>query len=151
MEKDHQEKHIVNHFEAGSNCQVFTAPVSGCVFAMPGSTVIQKADSPKPVTDEKQADVAMLVECVGQVRDYFWSKSALAIVFCVCRDCFNYPSNMRQFERDFQCPEGLLANAFRNNPYMRLRIDKWAQNGAKDRVLRLLEAYKNAVMERLNQ
>ena len=34
---------------------------------------------------------------------------------------------------------------------MRLRIDKWAQNGAKDRVLRLLEAYKNAVMERLNQ
>ena len=27
-------------------------------------------------------------------------------------------------------------------------IDKWAQNGAKDRVLRLVEAYKKAVAER---
>lgn len=35
------EKTVVNHFEAGSNCQVFNGPVTGCVFAMPGSTVSQ--------------------------------------------------------------------------------------------------------------
>ena len=34
---------MVNHFEAGSNCQVFNGPVSGCVFAMPGSSVTQAA------------------------------------------------------------------------------------------------------------
>ena len=42
MEED-KNKNVVNHFEAGSNCQVFNAPVSGCVFAMPGSTVTQHA------------------------------------------------------------------------------------------------------------
>ena len=38
MEKDGK-KSVVNHFEAGANCQVFNGSVSGCVFAMPGSTV----------------------------------------------------------------------------------------------------------------
>ena len=32
---------IVNHFEPGSNPQVFNGPISGCVFAMPGATVNQ--------------------------------------------------------------------------------------------------------------
>ena len=32
-------KSLVNHFEAGSNCQVFNGNNIGCVFAMPGSTV----------------------------------------------------------------------------------------------------------------
>ena len=41
MERD-CEKNVVNHFEAGSNCQVFNGRISGCVFAMPGSTVTQQ-------------------------------------------------------------------------------------------------------------
>ena len=41
MEKDGK-KSVVNHFEAGANCQVFNGSVSGCVFAMPGSTVTQQ-------------------------------------------------------------------------------------------------------------
>jgi hypothetical protein len=40
MKKD-KEKHIENHFAEGSNCQVFNGDISGCVFAMPGSTVTQ--------------------------------------------------------------------------------------------------------------
>ena len=52
---------------------------------------------------------------------------------------------MSQFERDFQCSEGLLSNAFRNNPYMRLNVSKWEQNGVKARVMRLVDAYKEAV------
>lgn len=39
------EKTVVNHFEAGSNCQVFNGSISGCVFAMPGSNVTQVAGS----------------------------------------------------------------------------------------------------------
>ena len=42
---------IHNQFESGSNCQVFNAPISGCVFAMPGSNVTQEAGKP---TEEKE-------------------------------------------------------------------------------------------------
>ena len=92
--------------------------------------------------------MAMLLACVESVRQYFWKDSALAVIFCTCRDCYGYVNNMSQFEREFHCQEGLLSNTFRNNPYMRLHVDKWEQNGAKQRVLRLVEAYKKAVEER---
>ena len=53
------------------------------------------------------------------------------------------------------CPwcdkEGLVSNTFRNNPYMRLHVDKWKENGAKERVLRLVEAYENAIQKRLSE
>ena len=147
MEKNSQ-KNVVNHFEAGSNCQVFNGTVTGCTFAMPGSTVTQQAAAPLALGDE-QIEVSMLVACVAEVREYFWGDSAMAVIFCTCRDCYDYANNMAQFERDFGCQEGLLSNTFRNNPYMRLHVDKWAQSGAKDRTLRLMDAYKMAVDERL--
>ena len=90
-------------------------------------------------------EVEMLVESVDAVREYFWGDSSMAVIFGVCRDCFKYTDNMSQFERDFVCSEGLISSTMRNNPYMRLHVDKWAQNGAKQRVLKLMDAYKNAV------
>ena len=54
MEED-RNKNVVNHFEAGSNCQVFNGPVSGCVFAMPGSTVTQNAPQPVRNLPEEQS------------------------------------------------------------------------------------------------
>ena len=42
MMEEEKNTRVINHFEAGSNCQVFNAPVSGCVFAMPGSNVTQQ-------------------------------------------------------------------------------------------------------------
>lgn len=150
MEKDNQ-KNVVNNFEPGSNCQVFNGNIRGCVFAMPGATVNQhvpEPQAPDAPQDDEQPDVATLATCVDSVRQYFWGDSALAVIFCTCRDCYGYANNMRQFERDFHCQEGLLSNTFRNNPYMRLHVDKWAQQGAKQRVLQLMEAYKNAVEDR---
>ena len=150
MEKDNQ-KNVVNNFEPGSNCQVFNGNIRGCVFAMPGATVNQhvpETKAPDAPQDDEQPDVATLATCVDSVRQYFWGDSALAVIFCTCRDCYGYANNMRQFERDFHCQEGLLSNTFRNNPYMRLHVDKWAQQGAKQRVLQLMEAYKNAVEDR---
>lgn len=150
MEKDNQ-KNVVNNFEAGSNCQVFNGNIRGCVFAMPGATVNQhvpEPQTPDAPQDDEQPDVATLATCADSVRQYFWGDSALAVIFCTCRDCYGYANNMRQFERDFHCQEGLLSNTFRNNPYMRLHVDKWAQQGAKQRVLQLMEAYKNAVEDR---
>lgn len=44
MEED--KRSVVNHFETGSNCQVFNGNITGCVFAMPGSNVTQQAAQP---------------------------------------------------------------------------------------------------------
>ena len=98
---------------------------------------------------EEEADVDMLVACVQEVRDHFWGDCSMAVIFCVCRDSYGYADNMSQFERDFHCQAGVLSNAFRNNPYMRLNISKWEQNGAKKRALQLRDAYTNAVLGRL--
>lgn len=149
--EENSKKSVVNHFEAGSNCQVFNGNISGCVFAMPGSNVTQNPQTTIPTesTDDDQPEVSTLVACVAQVRAFFWGDSAMAVIFCVCRDCYGYVNNMSQFERDFHCQDGLLSNAFRNNSYMRLPVSKWGQNGVKTRVLRLVEAYRNVVGERL--
>ena len=40
-ERNREAREVHNHFEAGANCQVFNGPISGAVFAMPGSTVNQ--------------------------------------------------------------------------------------------------------------
>lgn len=47
MEEKKESKSVVNHFEAGSNCQVFNGNISGCVFAMPGANVTQQVP-PQP-------------------------------------------------------------------------------------------------------
>ena len=67
MEEKNQ-KSVVNHFEAGSNCQVFNGSITGCVFAMPGSTVTQQpAASPtqpagEPLQEESEAEESELPE-----------------------------------------------------------------------------------------
>lgn len=108
---------------------------------------VHVGDNGKTVVAESETmyEVKMLVESVDAVRDLFWGDSSMAVIFGVCRDCFKYTDNMSQFERDFVCSEGLISSTMRNNPYMRLHVDKWAQNGAKQRVLKLMDAYKNAV------
>ena len=53
--EENKDKNVVNHFEAGSNCQVFNGPVSGCVFAMPGSTVTQNTLQPVRDLPEEQS------------------------------------------------------------------------------------------------
>lgn len=101
----------------------------------------------EPGEQKRKVDTEVLAKGVDGVREYLWKDSAMAVIFCVCRDCYGYTDNMSQFERDFHCTEGLLSNTFRNNPYMRLNISKWEENGAKERVLRLVDAYKKAIDE----
>lgn len=56
--EENSKKSVVNHFEAGSNCQVFNGSISGCVFAMPGSNVTQNSTGMGPsetISDERPA------------------------------------------------------------------------------------------------
>ncbi|MBQ8463342.1 MAG: hypothetical protein IJ544_04410 [Prevotella sp.] len=150
---------IHNHFEAGSSAQVFNGRAAGRFrrrrenhentkdAAMPACTQGQQPQSPQSQQgpQPQQPTTALLVERVARVREYFWADSAMAVIFCACRDCYGYPDNMSRFEREFGCTEGLLSGTLRNNPYMRLPVGRWQQAGAKPRALRLLEAYRRAV------
>ena len=156
-----EKKSIVNNFAPGANYQVYNGNMSGCIFAMPGANVTQQVTNPPTREDEEEkkkaegqklpaADLATLRACAAQVREYFWSESAMTVIFCVCRDCFSYPDNMSQFEREFECRENLLSSTIYHNRYMRLHIDKWKQSGAKDRVLTLVDVYRRTVEKHLD-
>jgi len=68
MEED--KRSVVNHFETGSNCQVFNGNITGCVFAMPGSTVTQQAGQPMDSCGvENQPCTNELPAGDGQERD----------------------------------------------------------------------------------
>ena len=107
---------------------------------------------------ENKQDIApdVLSRAISEVQPFFWGISSYAVLFCVCRDCFNYPDNMSQFERElanlsylvnpkYLCSEGTISNTLKANPYMKLPVDKWEANGAKERVLILRDEFVKAV------
>lgn len=69
--EDNKQSGIVNHFETGATCQVFNGPISGCVFAMPGSSITQNPVQPSTEHDEKQQDVMDKLKPIffGQIED----------------------------------------------------------------------------------
>jgi hypothetical protein len=137
---------VVNHFEAGSNCQVFNGPVSGCVFAMPGSNVSQQNSPAASQIAGKVLDGERLVRALKECKPFIWGNAAYSIPFCVCRDLFHLPNNASLFERMLaeagcEIPDGTINNAMSRNPWMRLHAGKWQQQGVMERVLRLRDRF----------
>ena len=100
----------------------------------------------------------ILAQAISRVKNLFWGVSSNAVLFCVCRDEEYYPDNMSQFERElmnldypngmaYLCKEGTISNTFRTNQYMKLHIDKWESNGAKERVLILRDKFRATLNE----
>ena len=154
--EENSQKNVVNHFEAGSNCQVFNGNITGCTFAMPGSAVTQQC-APAAVDHTKTNETTeVLPEAVAAVQQYMWGASAYAVLFCEYRDHRNYPNNMAQFERDvdtiarqrhltYVCNAGTLSDAFRHNPYLEKHVDNWPANGVKTRSMHLLRKFQEAL------
>ena len=101
----------------------------------------READAAKGVSKEAMG------RAIRAVQGLFWGQSSYAVVFCVCRDYYGYPDNMSLFEREFDCAPGTISGTFRNNDYMKLPVSRWRDNGAKERVLVLAEAYQKAVSD----
>jgi hypothetical protein len=154
--EENRQKNVVNNFEAGSNCQVFNGNITGCTFAMPGSSVTQQC--PQTVVDhtETSEKAEVLADAVAAVQQYMWGASAYAVLFCEYRDHRNYPNNMAQFERDidaiarerhltYRCPAGTLSDAFRHNPYLEKHVDNWPVIGVKTRSQHLLRKFQEAL------
>ena len=74
-------KSVVNHFEAGANCQVFNGPITGCVFAMPGSTVTQQpvvqqgGGGEEAAGDDRQEEPTEQDDVVERLKPIFYNNA----------------------------------------------------------------------------
>lgn len=100
------------------------------------------------VTDLSDERLAMAVEAC---QSYFWAKSAWAVVFCVCRDCFGMADNVSAFEKRImglefgnrvkEYTKGTIHSALCNNDYLKKPVSKWTEG----RALALAKALKEAL------
>ena len=94
-----------------------------------------------------------LAQAVEACQSYFWAKSAWAVVFCVCRDCFGMTDNVSAFEKRImglefgnrvkEYTKGTIHSALCNNDYLKKPVSKWTEG----RALVLAKALKEALEE----
>ena len=94
-----------------------------------------------------------LAQAVEACQPYFWAKSAWAVVFCVCRDCFGMADNVSAFEKRImglefgnrvkEYTKGTIHSALCNNDYLKKPVSKWTEG----RALVLARALKEALEE----
>lgn len=125
-----------------------------------GTTIIKNGEEGNQnCRDYQKLSKESLAEVIIQAQQYFWGNSSYAVLFCLLRDFYRYPDNRTKYEKDMQglpyirkpeyvCTLGVVSSTFSDNPYMKLHIDKWEQNGAGERVLQLVEKLKIALDER---
>lgn len=132
------------------HAQVNVVVQSGAKVVYKEVTDTEKGKQSAQVTD------AQVANAIVQSQSLFWAQSAWAVVYCVCRDHLGMADNMTEFERyikslpftqklSYECPDGTIQSTLKNNTYMRYPIAKWAENGAKERVLLLAENLTHAL------
>ena len=94
----------------------------------------------------------LLGKAVGGVKEYIWGHAAYAVLFCVCRDEYGWKDNASYFERQLQLleiniPAGTLNAAISRNPYMRQPLGKWKTLGVMERVMVLVERFRECVTQ----
>lgn len=120
------------------------------IFEVAGDNHYHENERQEVTTDVTETQIGHALE---QVQAYMWGQSAYAVIFCALRDYHGFTDNMSQFERvgqrlaashqlQWTCPDGTLRAAFKNNPYYKLKIDKWRENGVADRVMLLIEKFE---------
>ena len=109
-----------------------------------GQTVAEEA--PATLTAD------LLGKAVGGVKEYIWGHAAYAVLFCVCRDEYGWQDNASYFERqlsllEINIPAGTLNAAISRNPYMRQPVGKWKALGVMERVMVLVERFRECVTQ----
>lgn len=94
----------------------------------------------------------LLGKAVGGVKEYIWGHAAYAVLFCVCRDEYGWQDNASYFERqlsllEINIPPGTLNAAISRNPYMRQPLGKWKALGVMERVMVLVERFRECVTQ----
>ena len=109
-----------------------------------GQTVAEEA--PATLTAD------LLGKAVGGVKEYIWGHAAYAVLFCVCRDEYGWQDNASYFERQLSLlginiPAGTLNAAISRNSYMRQPVGKWKALGVMERVMVLVERFRECVTQ----
>lgn len=134
------------------NYNVYQAPVT---YHAPTTNAIESGGKRAEGTEPK-VSVPVLRSAIEACQEYIWGSSAYAVMFGVVRDDFGYQDNMSMFERDVQavgekmklrysCPQGTLASAFSNNPFLKSRSERWESIGVMKRVLCLKAKFTEAL------
>ena len=94
---------------------------------------------------ETRPDVVQ--QALSKCGAYIWGNAAYTVAFCVCRDELGWQDNASYFERQMEqrgipLPQGTINATMSRNPYMKLKVDKWDDNGAMERVLRLRDEFR---------
>lgn len=103
--ENNMEQNTPTIHQKNENCQVFNGPISGCVFAMPGSTVNQSPvqqvteKSTLTVSDKeiKSAVESLMKELEDNGEFLFRNKKQWYAVYRVLETYCNYPSKMTLF------------------------------------------------------
>ena len=101
-----------------------------------------------PVFDEQ-----LLAQAIENCQSYFWSNSAYAVVYCICRDDYKKKLSQTEFEmmveglpyrkeRNHQCTPGTIANAFSNNPIFYEDVNEWDGFNPMPRIIKLRDALR---------
>lgn len=148
---------IIKRMEKESKDDVLKSLLSGATIS--NSVIVGVAESGSQVFFRSQEDDTQqhavvspkqVSEALKKCGDYVWGNSAYAVVFCVCRDCCGWQNNASLFERAMEeqgvlMPPGTINAALSRNPYMKLSVEKWDENGAMMRVLKLRDAFEQII------
>ena len=107
-------------------------------------------EAPGSVTAEQ------VVEAVRRCKGIFSTMASYAVAFCVCRDLFHMGNNVSAFERGLrengiEITDGTINSAISRSDYMKLPIDKWRENGASERTLKLLDMFREKMNDVLEE
>ena len=115
-----------------------------------GIQIINGEKTSQPVSDKKELSAKQLARAIENCQEYFWAKSAYAVLFCLLRDECKKELSQAGFERmvvalpykkelDYVCSTGTIANAFSDNAIYTFPISKWEMEGAPERIMMLLK------------
>ncbi len=135
---DEQKRELVERLVAG-------ATIGNLVIDNHGTMTLNyhaKGEAEQTAVEATSKEVAAAVRGCSEL---WYGASAMTVVYAVCRDVCHWTVGQSDFERmmtleGLECKSGTLANALRNNPYMRDHISKWASLGARSEVLKLRDA-----------
>jgi hypothetical protein len=106
---------------------------------------------------QKEISNDQLVKAIQNCQEYFWGKSAYAVIYCIFRDDLGRSFTKNNFEvmieslpftikRSYKCTAGTIANAFSNNPVFCEHINDWEQFNPLPRILILRDQLRKELM-----
>ena len=113
------------------------------MFAESGSMIVYKQFKHE---SENGINADIIAKALKKCAPFIWGNSAYAVAFCVCRDMYGWQGNASMFERELiqqgiEFPVGTINAALSRTPYLRMNINKWADNGAMERVLKFKDEF----------